>query len=355
VRIFVHEHVSGGGLAAAPLPRSLRTEGWAMLRSIVTDLSRVNAVRSVVTTLDRRLEGRLGELAMERVEVVLSGEPEIERLFLRLAGECDATLVIAPESDGVLLERSRWALESGSRLLGSSPQALELAGDKLALSRLLAARGVPVVPLDPVDLAAGPPPGAVYPAVLKPRWGAGSQWTYLIAEGSEAGSIFERARGAGAPDSMVLGPFVRGLPVSASFLLGPGRRLALLAGTQLLSADGRFQYLGGRMPLPRPLARRALALAERAVGAVEGLSGSVGVDLVLAEGGGSEGESDVVVEVNARLTTSYLGLRALSRGNLAESWLALASGVDVPPPQWYGGAVHFLPDGRLLKEEAEKS
>ena len=50
-----------------------------------------------------------------------------------------------------------------------------------------------------------------------------------------------------------------------------------------------------------------------------GLSGYVGVDVVL----GNDGR-DWAIEINPRLTTSYVGLRALAGFNLAEAMLAVA-------------------------------
>ena len=76
------------------------------------------------------------------------------------------------------------------------------------------------------------------------------------------------------------------------------------------------------MPLDAPLARRAVDLATKAVGALAEPFGYLGVDLVL--GADVNGRDDVVIEINPRLTTSYIGLRAAaSHGvNLAEAMLA---------------------------------
>jgi hypothetical protein len=113
--------------------------------------------------------------------------------------------------------------------------------------------------------------------------------------------------------------------------------MALPPATQELSRDGRFRYLGGRLPLPAPLANRAIALAERAVRTVPGLLGYVGVDLVLVE----KPEGDRVIEINPRLTTSYLGLRRLVRGNLASALWRIARGEIIAPLQWYQQQVRF--------------
>ena len=96
------------------------------------------------------------------------------------------------------------------------------------------------------------------------------------------------------------------------------RRVELLLPPckQRISDDGRLRYLGGELPLSAGLAERATELAKRAVAALPPTIGYVGVDLVL--GRDPHGGEDVVIEVNPRLTTSYVGLRAAAQANLAK-------------------------------------
>jgi hypothetical protein len=97
----------------------------------------------------------------------------------------------------------------------------------------------------------------------------------------------------------------------------------LPACRQRLSADGRFQYLGGSAPLEANLAQRAQRLAEAALDCLPVTQGYVGVDLVL--GPAEDGRGDVVVEINPRLTTSYVGLRRLLKTNLAAAMIEVAA------------------------------
>jgi hypothetical protein len=127
--------------------------------------------------------------------------------------------------------------------------------------------------------------------------------------------------------------------------MGPRQTLPLLPAEQHLSQDGRFRYLGGSLPLPDALADRAVRLARRAVEAVPGLLGYVGVDLILGEP--DDGSRDVVIEINPRLTTSYVGLRAMADVNLAEAMLRVAIGEEVAPLAWKRGQVCFEADGRV--------
>jgi predicted ATP-grasp superfamily ATP-dependent carboligase len=69
------------------------------------------------------------------------------------------------------------------------------------------------------------------------------------------------------------------------------------------------------------------------------------VDLVLGEA--ADGSQDQVIEMNPRLTTSYVGLRHLTATNLAEALLRLAAGERIAPPDWHPGVVRFWPDGTV--------
>ncbi len=341
VRVFIYEHMTGGGLAGEEMPETLAREGWAMLAAVAEDFARASTRCEVAVTVDDRFEGRMRRLEEGGVRVFAVSQGEIEPVFVRLARESGLTLLIAPETGGVLAERSRGVLEAGGKLLGSAPDAIDLAGDKLQLARRLAEREVPAIPLVEVEIDGPPPENSAYPAVLKPRDGAGSLWTYRIESRSQAPAAFRAAKNAGAPPRMVLGPLADGLAASQSFLIGPRTAIPLLAGEQILSADGRFRYRGGRIPLPKDLGERALRLGRRAIEAVPGLSGFVGVDLVL----GNRDDGDRVVEINPRPTTSYVGLRKLARGNLAETWLDAVRGAEPRPTEWREDRVEFAPDG----------
>ncbi len=278
---------------------------------------------------------------VEGVEVVtLPGAGDPEQVFRELAAAADYTLVIAPEFDGILVDRCRWVLEAGGRLLGSLLAAVELTADKLALASALASAGIPTPPCFPVRGALPP-----FPAVLKPRYGAGSQGTCCVPRGEELSACLERTTAEMPGAEMLLQPLVAGQAASVAFLVGPRQQIALAPAAQHLSTDGRFRYEGGTVPLPPDLTRRAAALGLRAVRAVPGLRGYVGVDLVL--GAAADGSADTVIEINPRLTTSYIGLRVLAMFNLVEALLRVVVGEPVAEPTWRPGPVRFYADGAV--------
>ena len=139
--------------------------------------------------------------------------------------------------------------------------------------------------------------------------------------------------------------FCPGTPASVALLCGPRQRVFLPPCHQRLSEDGEFRYLGGDCPLTPHLAERARSLALRAVATLPEPRGYLGVDLVLGEH--SDGSDDVVIEINPRLTTSYVGLRRLAEQNLAATMLDVLNGKEVSL-SFKAGKVQFEADGKVI-------
>jgi predicted ATP-grasp superfamily ATP-dependent carboligase len=317
VRVFVYEYTCNGAVPDFSLPCSLRTEGRTMLSATLDDVARIPNVE--VATLDNHADEHT--------------------VFRQLSGCSDWSLIIAPETDGILATRCRWVDEAGGRLLGPTQDAVLLAGDKLVLCELWREHGVPT---PPCRTGLDQPQKPAFPLVLKPRYGAGSQDTFLVRTPADwDDSIKQVAR----PEELLVQPYVQGVPVSVSFLIGPKARVPLLPSIQHLSDDGRFRYLGGYLPIEPRLAGRAVFLAERAIEHVPGLAGYLGVDLIL--GTAEDGSQDVAVEINPRLTTSYIGLRALSEANLADTMIQVASGSAPATILWRDRQVEFETNGNV--------
>jgi predicted ATP-grasp superfamily ATP-dependent carboligase len=338
MRIFLYEFFCAN-LSGAP---SLQAEGGAMLAAVVADFASCPGVEPV-TFLDPRFlslaAGWPGNVRVEAPEWERPGDP-----FGALAAAADFSLVIAPECDGILAAHCRRVEESGGRLLGPSPSAVGCTTDKLELSQRFLDLGVPTPPTVAFPTSYWPP--WPRPWVCKPRDGAGSQDTFRIDREQALDDCFNQVQGERWMGGMILQPYAPGLAASVACLVGPGRCLPLPAAEQKLSTDGRFHYEGGSLPLSSELNERAQRLAVRAVQAVPGLLGYVGVDLVLGEA--ADGSEDAVIEINPRLTTSYVGLRRLARFNLAEALLAVATGGLLPQWDWNSQTIHFSAAGRIL-------
>jgi predicted ATP-grasp superfamily ATP-dependent carboligase len=337
--VLVHEWVTGGGLAGEPLPPSWAAEGSAMRRAIAADFAEIPDV-DVLMTLDARLPDEPGARSIVRVD-----RGEEAEAFARLGAEAGWTVLIAPETGGVLADRTRALERAGGRSLGSLVDGVELAGDKLRLGEFLRARGFNVPEGRRVVPGDGLPGNFSYPAVLKPIDGAGSVDTFWIAD---AGAIPDEAA---ASTAALLQPYRPGVPLSASFLVGSDRRARLVGiGQQLVEVRrGRFEYGGGTLPAAIGWEPAAGEL-QRAVEAVPGLRGFVGVDFVW-----DDSSQDVtLLEINPRPTTSWVGLaRLLPPGRLASAWIDVVEGKNPGGADDLAGIVHsqaaltFRADGTL--------
>ena len=324
MRILVHELICAGGLDDPP--PSLRREGWAMLSAIATDFAAINGVE-VSTLLAPAFQSIDG---VRRLESLNSREQ-----FEEAVGDSDAVLIVAPEFDGRLIEFSDIVGDGRRERLGCSADAIRLAGDKCALAEHWRERGVPT-PATCLAFETSAPP---CPAVLKPRFGAGSQATRLIESAADWPEAWREASREIPDHEFIVQPYRPGKPCSIAFLIGPKDAAPLLPGEQILSTDGRFHYRGGRFSLSPDEAHRAVAIGRRAIAGIPGLAGCVGVDLVL-------GEQDVAIEINPRLTTSYIGLRRMTTVNLAEAWLRLHRGEPIGPIDWRKEPLAFSVDSR---------
>lgn len=317
MRLFIYEYVTGGGLwssgSNAPPSGSLLREGQAMLQAVVEDLARIpgselHVLRDVRLAADERLHATTYSVASAAEE-----REQVENLSRR----SDAVLLIAPEMGDALRERAVWVERTGCPLLSPDSRFIACTADKHSLAEHLRAAGVAVPRGIALSRGEALPRNFAYPAVLKPVDGAGSCEVRRI---TSADDQVDRT----ACERWRLEEFCEGASASIAVLTGPDLQVCLPALWQRLGGRSGFEYLGGAGPLAAPLQQRAEALARSALNALPPTRGYVGIDMIL--GDDPRGRRDVLIEINPRLTTSYVGLRALCRQNLAQAMWAILGG-----------------------------
>ena len=209
-----------------------------------------------------------------------------------LESKADAGLLIAPDG---MQPRLLEILEKNMLNLGAGPEAARLAADKLACTRALGQAGLAVAEIvekpDPVD-------AGCHRYVAKPRTGCGSEGVRITS--------FARA----GPGEIVT-RYREGLHLSASFIAGENSFLPLTINRQLIDFKGDgMSYQGSQVPYGTP---RADELWDQAKAAAEvlSLSGYAGIDFVL-------GERPWIVDVNARPTTSIIGIVRVLKEEIGE-------------------------------------
>ena len=304
MRILVAEYASAVGMGG-----TCELEGRAMLSVLAGSFER--AGHEVVYPTSGPTIGAGKPILLKRPE-------EIEQILR--STKADAGLLIAPdEMQPKFLE----ILEKNTVNLGCSPAAANLCADKLLCSQKLKENGVPVV-----EIVAGPEPceKGCHRYVIKPRFGCGSENVRI--------SSFTKA---GLDD--IVTRYYEGLSLSASFVVGE-KFLPLTINRQLIKFEGdSISYNGSQVPYNTPKAAEIWEAAQKVAG-VLGLHGYAGIDFVV-------GDLARVVDVNARPTTSIIGIVRVMKEEIGELILQASFG-NLPKEITTNGEMTFRKEELLL-------
>jgi len=309
MQVFLYEFITGGGLFClpeSPSPSgSLLREGLAMLQCLAQDFSDLGC--QVVVLQDQRID--LSPYLPEGVIIVPVGSADDERQrFRQTCEQTDATLVVAPEFDRLLIQRTEWASRWSNHLLSPSVGFVTTGSCKWDCHRLWQRANVPTIETYRVANQSSWQHLLAKPVVTKPVDGAGSVDVFLWKNASELPSNIR------ANEKILIQPLIYGTPVSVCAIGNSQGFCQLPAATQQLDND--LKYLGGKLPIPESMRQRAYRLARQAITTMGPFRGWIGVDMIL--GSSFQGGEDVVVELNPRITSSYVGLRRLLENNLSE-------------------------------------
>lgn len=278
----------------------------------------------------------------QSVQVLDAVEEEAKRETLALIlKDCEAAIVVAPEVNQQLQDLCQLIHDSGCISLNADVEAVALCADKLELSLHLQCQNVKTIPTYPTLSAAIEAHPECDRFVRKPRFGVGSMEIQLLSSSMIDHHLVDTTE-------MISQPYLPGISCSIGCFRSrrTGQLMMLPVARQHLSQDGHFRYEGGESPVVVPLLNRVHTMAKQVVEAVPGLYGYFGIDFLIDEDG-----CPVLVEVNPRLTTSFVGYRKMTSTPLAQFFF------ETPPSggaNWQAHAT-FLPDGqvkvRTLREQ----
>lgn len=298
-----------------------------MLRAAMEELAGVDSPRAELTTILAEAHPTLGSLGTIR-----PGRREHWQDDLHHACQAtEAVLLIAPETDGLLRAATRivtTSRPSPPRLLGMSPAAVDLFADKWRTANALGPWS-PATTLWPELPPTRTEEDATSWLVLKPRDGAGAMEVQVHSRGdAETHARVQSESGlTSQPSNRIVQPCISGLAGSFLILSDAAGHRVLPAGLQRIELsragqrqlgwrrhpkEGSLAYLGGKIPLSGISLLRLQPLAEAvidAVGRPNGGAGYLGVDVLF--GHDPSGAADRIVDVNPRLTTSFLAYRQL--------------------------------------------
>ncbi|MFO7796915.1 MAG: ATP-grasp domain-containing protein [Promethearchaeati archaeon] len=323
-KIFVYEFISGGGFNNIKIPSSLFCEGFGMLRSIVDDFKYLDL--EVISLLDNRIRFLSEILDIDSIKYVES-EDDYKKEFLSRVKESEYCFIIAPEFSNILSELSQIVIKNNKKLLSVNLKGIEIASSKYKtykyfLSHHLKTPETYLIPLKneyPLKkyiIDKFKQIGA--PIIIKPDDGVGAESIIKIENESELNrlldnfeSSFEKGR------NYIIQKFIRGKNSSISLLnsIKKEKRIKPIIlsintqNIQINETNKASEYLGGETPIEKfEEKKRLLEKILKKVKFTE-FGGLYGIDFILKD------TEIFFLEINPRLTTSYIGIRKILTKN----------------------------------------
>lgn len=329
MRLFICEFITGGGLQDKELPVNLAREGDMMLNALLSDFLELG-VSDIFTTRDNRLHAI--SLPVEIVAI----DGDVYNVWQSCMNKADAVLIIAPESEGVLFRLTLMAEQSACHVLGCSSESVKIASSKIQTTTFLKANNIDSIETNYLSNTTFPQNEASW--VVKPDDAAGAENCYYCENNDHLYKLMNTINF----ENYILQKFQPGIPASLSMICNKG--LAHLIACNLQN----FYFENGKGVLKGIVVNGLLeywqqlnVLAQKIARADKGLKGYVGVDLIMTD------QSAVVVEINPRLTTSYVGLRKSLSLNPAELILSIWQNRTLPKIEEHS----FIPVNLFLEDE----
>lgn len=322
--IFIFEFVSGGGFNLEDIPSSLFSEGYAMLRSIISDFKRLNF--RVSTLLDIRINQLSNYIEADDIILVKRNNNYLT-LFEEELENHKYCYIIAPESQDILYNLTKIAQNKGKRILSSKLEGIKTGSSKLRTYEFFQEQGVntPITYSIPkidsqldMDFILKCLKDLGKPIIIKPEDGVGAENIFYFETEKQIKTFFHRKLNTfDKKRNFILQEFIKGEDYSVSLINDLENYTQILSiNKQNITFSGKFknsEYLGGHTPVDNykkikdsleiTLNRLDLSL----------FNGYFGIDFILTSDG-----SLFFIEINPRLTTSYVGIRKAMEQNFIE-------------------------------------
>ena len=254
-------------------------------------------------------------------EVVnIAYEDDLWEIWQREIDAADAVLPIAPESNGTLLRLTQMVEQSGKLLLGCHTEAVRIFGDKWLTFQHLKRHQIPTaesfLALDWLNQSDAFDSSIEW--IAKPIDGAGAEAMYLGDVAYLTSCL------ASCADSYLVQPFMDGLSASFCMLSRAGEVTVLSANQQHILRQQKHLKLQACELNAMLEHMPAFELLAHQIGiSMPNLFGYMGVDVQIQQNQGKTHYA--ILDINPRLTTSYVGLHQAMQVNPASCLLSLAN------------------------------
>ena len=322
-KLFIFEYVAGGGFNKEQIPLSLFCEGFAMLRAALEDFKAIGF--EVETIIDERIS-KLQELLKADHVLIVRNEDNYIDSFKQALRENAYIFLIAPEFFDILYDLTKLAEHNNKILLSVDSKFVKFASSKLGTYQFF--RKHNLFPPKTVDIQSheyginevqltNDFRRIKKPVVIKPDDGVGAELIYFINDNNEFQkflNITKENNELFQNRNFLMQQYIPGRDASVSLVGTESTPIPICTNAQFMSLSGisePTQYLGGYSPIkeiPNSHYKKLVKALEQFK-----TKGYFGVDILLMSA-----NFYACIEINPRLTTSYLGIRNVFEQNLFE-------------------------------------
>ncbi|MHA1671800.1 MAG: ATP-grasp domain-containing protein [Promethearchaeota archaeon] len=317
-RIFIFEFISGGGFNHVDIPISLFTEGFGMLRAIVEDFK--NLGFQIKTLIDYRIQHMIRYLKTDFTKEI-NQNMDIFLEVKKAVKDCKYVFIIAPEFSDILYNLTKIMKDQNKIILSMNLEAIKLGSSKLETYKYLKAKEVST------PLTYHLPSHSLYedhvmkiilnfklPVIIKPEDGVGAESIFYFEDKSQISSFFSSNQNHFELDrDYVIQEYIPGKDLSVSIIENSQEANILSINAQsveISKLNNKSTYLGGYTPISdyenigKKLKKQFKQLN------LIGFKGYYGIDFIR-----KKDNSLSFIEINPRLTTSYIGIRNITKKN----------------------------------------
>jgi predicted ATP-grasp superfamily ATP-dependent carboligase len=322
-KLFVFEFVAGGGFNKEDIPLSLFCEGFAMLRAAIEDFKTIGF--EVETTLDERIS-KIREILKADNVLIVNNEDNYIDFFKKALQENAYIFIIAPEFFDILYDLTRLAEQNKKILLSVDSKFVKFASSKLGTYQFF--RNHNLFPPKTVDIQSHEHGlnevqltndfrSMKKPVIIKPDDGVGAELIYFINDDNDFQhflKIIKENNEKFQNRNFLMQQYIPGRDASVSLVGTESSPIPICTNAQFMSLSGisePTQYLGGYSPI-KEIPNSHFKKLVKALGQFK-TKGYFGVDILLMSA-----NFYACIEINPRLTTSYLGIRNIFEQNLFE-------------------------------------
>lgn len=296
-------------------------EGKGMLEGLLDDLKDTGA--DYILPEDSKIDLKTPTEPHKCTPIILSGE--LETWLEENVSRYDACFPVAPEEDLVLYGITKILEDSGVKTIGSSSSAVLQCSDKFETNNLLR-DNFPVIHTEKVSFRRLRDHKEIFSEgkkmLVKTADGVSCSGVHVVKSYADLIKAAANLKRTTKLPFFLLQDYLEGRSTSVSVLSTGKSAMPMSLNLQKIGFNnGKLFYTGGEVPYDHRLCDDAMDIAKNAVESIEGLKGYVGVDLLLDE----VHDEVFILEINPRLTTSYVALRRLLNLNLTE---AIINAVD---------------------------